>query len=456
MFIRLQGLQPQEAKDLIDEVTGKASGVFLWVRLVVLSLLEGLRDGDTITDLQERLYLLPSDLEALFSKILDRLNPSYFEQASKLFQLVRASEEPLSLLTLSFIEDGFDKAMAAKVEPIPLAQAEYRAETMRRRLNSRCKGLLEAPIRKHEHISFAEVQYLHRTVKDFLNRPDIWEYIISGSPTLFDCDISLFGGFLFQIKSLSMSIQIMPRFQFLLDRSIIHSIKFESTKPDLHIASLKELEQAADTLFGSSHSNGRTWLEELFGSRRSLVYNRSTAHWTTLLDIPGKTPLKSFFDYAFQFPLYAFIDHELKTGRNVNSLVAGQPLLYAALNNFKLIEILFNNGADPNFYGGNVALTPWVHVLGLIENRDRIEDAGADMVSTFLEHNADPRAVTIVNGTSVEGVIGTAFFDWNQDRTDDLLRKVAVLKKKFKDPKKFPSRMKTFFKRLGMHGSKAT
>lgn len=133
MFISLEKRQPQEAKQLIAEVTGKASGVFLWVRLVVMSLLEGLRDGDNITDLQDRLDLLPLELEDLFFKILDRLNPSYFEQASKLFQLVQASKEPLSLLNLGFAEDGFDKATTAEIGPLSLAEVEYRVEKMRRR-----------------------------------------------------------------------------------------------------------------------------------------------------------------------------------------------------------------------------------------------------------------------------------------------------------------------------------
>jgi hypothetical protein len=99
MFISLERLQPQKAKHLIAEVTGEASSVFLWVRLVVLSLLEGLRDGDNITDLQDRLNLLPTDLEDSFSKILDRLNHPYFEQASKFFQLIWASEAPLTLFS---------------------------------------------------------------------------------------------------------------------------------------------------------------------------------------------------------------------------------------------------------------------------------------------------------------------------------------------------------------------
>jgi hypothetical protein len=58
---------------------------------------------------------------------------------------------------------------------------------------------------------------------------------------------------------------------------------------------------------------------------------------------------------VFQYPLDSFIDSELKTGRDINTLMAGRRLLYAATatvpSDFRLIEILFKHGADPLFRG---------------------------------------------------------------------------------------------------------
>lgn len=66
---------------------------------------------------------------------------------------------------------------------------------MRRRLNSRCKGLIEAPAFKTDG-SGAKVQYLHRTVRDYLKRGDIWEHIVPGTGHSLDVDLTLCGGFL--------------------------------------------------------------------------------------------------------------------------------------------------------------------------------------------------------------------------------------------------------------------
>jgi hypothetical protein len=73
MFFQFQRLYPHDAESLIVEVAEKACDVILWVRLAVSSLLEELRDGNSIADLKERFLMIPSDLEAVFWKILNNL-----------------------------------------------------------------------------------------------------------------------------------------------------------------------------------------------------------------------------------------------------------------------------------------------------------------------------------------------------------------------------------------------
>ena len=94
----------------------KADGVFLWVRLVVESLLRGLGNRDSIADLQRRLRLLHSDLEALYKIMFRQIDPFYLAESSCIFQLVRIAldlgarsetisrrgRQPLSTLELSF------------------------------------------------------------------------------------------------------------------------------------------------------------------------------------------------------------------------------------------------------------------------------------------------------------------------------------------------------------------
>jgi hypothetical protein len=264
MFQNLARLKPLEAERLVKEVTTKAAGVFLWVCLVVLSLLEGLRDGDGISDLQERLSLLPSDLEELFSKILNNLSPRYFDQASKLFQLVGAAleDEPLTLLSLAFADDGWNQAMSSQVKSLSIEEIDFKTEMMRRRLNSRCKGLLEAPVYSGDS-SKAKVQYLHRTVRDYLHRSDIWDYLRSRVSGSYDPDLMLCGAYLQLLKAAEMRNIVLRDFENLVHIYIKYSLKIESRSRDTHILTLNQLDKACNELLsGKDPSNSaKSWLE---------------------------------------------------------------------------------------------------------------------------------------------------------------------------------------------------
>ncbi|RYP43877.1 hypothetical protein DL768_009604 [Monosporascus sp. mg162] len=209
---------PENAEELVNDVTAKASGVFLWVILAVDSLIQGLADGDRIEDLRRRLDELPAELEELFRKMLHGLEGRYFTDAARLFRIHRASKEPrlgfsqgLPLLALAFAEElTFDSATKRPVKPLTGKEWLMRSITMKRRLSSRCNGLIEIedPRRKSGDIWNAKnldrlitdagdgdpsvlptlhaygralakttVQYLHRTVKDFLESPQIWQII---------------------------------------------------------------------------------------------------------------------------------------------------------------------------------------------------------------------------------------------------------------------------------------
>jgi len=143
-FAELERREPEYASQLIEDIARKASGVFLWVNLVVHSLLAGFGNADRVSDLQRRLEFLPPDLQSLYQKMFQSLDPFYLEHASQLFQLVRASSSPPSLLCLPFADEDEDDVFQCQVRPLEREEQILKADLMQRRLNSRCKGLLEA------------------------------------------------------------------------------------------------------------------------------------------------------------------------------------------------------------------------------------------------------------------------------------------------------------------------
>jgi hypothetical protein len=81
----------EETEALVEEIVSSASDVFLWVKLVVKSLLNGLQNGDQIEDLRLRLRALPQDLEALFAHMLSDVPTPYKSQAARIFKFSDAT-----------------------------------------------------------------------------------------------------------------------------------------------------------------------------------------------------------------------------------------------------------------------------------------------------------------------------------------------------------------------------
>jgi hypothetical protein len=179
-FRRLELEEPTEAPALIKEIVEKAKGVFVWVKLVVQSLLNGIRNQDDISDLWARLRLLPEEIRPLYSRLLDLIEPIYVTWTSKAFQIVRHVQD----LSINPFRDGFLGNSGVKLLSAgsfwlamnpdidhgdlddPSGQKYIRGlKRIQMQLTARCAGMLEISNSKSgDHV----VQYFHRTVKDFL------------------------------------------------------------------------------------------------------------------------------------------------------------------------------------------------------------------------------------------------------------------------------------------------
>jgi hypothetical protein len=171
-----------EAPKLVDEIVAKADGVFLWVTLVVKSLLNGLTNRDKISHLRKRLEEIPPQIEDLYSFMLNKIEPIYYEEGSRIFSTValalqrKRDYEGVSIgpLHLSFaIEDDCD--LKAPTQLLSMEEIDRRVGWIDVRLKVSCAGLLELPsvsgigvgyfssVSKHPR-----VEYIHRTARDFL------------------------------------------------------------------------------------------------------------------------------------------------------------------------------------------------------------------------------------------------------------------------------------------------
>lgn len=84
---------PYNASALVREVVYAGDGVFLWITLVVNSLLNGLRKRDNIAMLRQRLLEMPKELDDLYCRSLSSIDRIYMVETSKMFQLQTARDK---------------------------------------------------------------------------------------------------------------------------------------------------------------------------------------------------------------------------------------------------------------------------------------------------------------------------------------------------------------------------
>ncbi|KAK3382493.1 hypothetical protein B0T24DRAFT_661196 [Lasiosphaeria ovina] len=121
--------------------------------------------------MRRRLDSFPETLEAFFQHILSSVPKFYRIQTARAFQVAY----PLPMVMYSFlndIEDDLEIVDRESRRPCGGPEVKQRRDTMRRRFDAWCKGLLEVGTfgQRNGYGSFQNdrVDFLHRTVRDFL------------------------------------------------------------------------------------------------------------------------------------------------------------------------------------------------------------------------------------------------------------------------------------------------
>lgn len=276
----------KECDDFVTEVVERANGVFLWVYLVVKSLLEGLRNEDKLSTLQKRLRILPTDLEQYFQHMLNNIEDVYQQQAAESFQYALSACEPLTLLTFSLLDDEAPQdTLTSNMTTTQPQELSSRYKTMEKRINVQCKDLLEvtatgkrvsSALRTASHDSLQgdlvaedffvyRVDFLHRTVRDFLNSSKIKEQIKSKIDPNFDPHGNLCLALLAQIKSIPIQPGHMTETGPLSDLvdDLAHHARLAETRKNNPMPQMEVLDELAKAII---------YLEQKFAVDAKIFY----------------------------------------------------------------------------------------------------------------------------------------------------------------------------------------
>lgn len=429
-MVELKEKESEEVALLIQDIAKKSSGVFLWVTLVVESLLTGLLNNDRISDLKRRLEQLPSDLEELYIHMLKRIDPFYLQQAIRLFLIIQQAHRPLPSLVVSIVDD-YDPS-ASPVFDIGLMadnDVALRCRKIEDKIQSRCLGLLECVNRAHptsistsvvdcpflDDLMYVagfgdlsvRVQYMHRTVVDFLEKEENWTKLLGSlkdDGIFHDVYKALCFSSLVQLKQIfsparyGMWASAYRPFAALVRECIDYAVKVETLTNGSATVLLDELNRTSGIHFHRAMKKAgvpfaKTWVHTLLSNEPDAL-NQQTM----------------FLALAIEYKLERYLSEKIGQIRKSITPNDLQYLLNFSLRpeqkSQKILKLLLATGADPN--AGEKGTTPWQKVLKYawrvfsvpltnIEQRQQLQE----ILDCFICHNAAPDAlIQIPTGNS--------------------------------------------------------
>ena len=389
-FVKLAEREAR-AQKFIVEILDKAQGVFLWVYLVVRSLLRGLDKHDDIAILEKRLNALPLQLEEYFEHILDSIESIYQDHTARTFQLaIRAMPLPLTAFWYIPLEiEDPNCVLNSPIEPLNDREAEDFQIRATRCINAWCRDLLEVhqlPADKNAGDTFLyhKVDFLHRTVRDFLMTKDMQSSLDSRIQTGLNLWLTLVRVHLLEAKHLQVTSGTDLELKNFLH--VASDIMFYAREYKIHLqASPTELIEHLD------------WVGNHF---RAIDKTDFRSHWTNVGLLVSNS---DFVAYAVSFGLIIYVRTALDREPLLVSRKAGWPFLNFALQNpfrqnyphatqlplLEMLQLLIDYGADINetLPKSRENRTIWPRFL-----RRCYETAEADLwpaAQILLNHGAD-------------------------------------------------------------------
>ncbi|KAH8759553.1 hypothetical protein F5882DRAFT_479407 [Hyaloscypha sp. PMI_1271] len=162
-------------QDIINEISARAGGVWLWVSLVTNDIAKEAEKNEEVATLRKIVDEFPDDLHDYFERIIKRIPKLHREEMAQTFLVVVEELHPLPLYTFALLEKerkDSDYAIDAPIKPISDAEVEPRYSALKDRIRNRCSDLLIVDDEPHPVFLSHSVDFLHRTVREFLRDYD--------------------------------------------------------------------------------------------------------------------------------------------------------------------------------------------------------------------------------------------------------------------------------------------
>ncbi|KAK8061161.1 hypothetical protein PG997_015382 [Apiospora hydei] len=378
-------------KEMIAAISKHAQGVWLWVFLVTRDLVKAVNHDESSKKLQEIIETFPKDLESYFENVINRIEPHYRQEMAKIFLITLEEVQPLPLYAFSLLErERRNPHYAIKAPMAAITESELSSiETpWKSRIINRCGDLLTVTPGPHPTFLHNSVDFLHRTVRDFLQDcylPKLKSELgaLEYSPLLSLCNMTLF---------------LLKK----LDRNDLSDRKLREKSIRRTIGLVDELLYYAHEYEAVEGGSDLVPILDEVDRVNCVHAGKLRNHWTHARDLPSRRGLDeydegdnyNFLALTVQARLVGYVREKLQTDRK-RMKKDGRPLLDYALRprrvtalkmpyhsaradpsvDVRMIRLLLEFGASPNQDVHLNRRTVWaLFLLSMYETKNRDED----------------------------------------------------------------------------------
>ncbi|KAK5657168.1 hypothetical protein OQA88_3225 [Cercophora sp. LCS_1] len=386
-------------KQLKTDLVRKADGIFLWAHLALERIQTALRDGATIGELKETVDDIPDELGGLFALLLGNINPRYAVETNTMLAITLSAQRPLTIT-----EFRYATALAAGLDTLSHDSIKGSANfvqddaTMKRRIRSRCGGLLEVKAVKDglndedgEGLNQAGVvQFIHQSVKDSLSAnkqlPEAQELISNGHETLAKACVQYLSTK--EVQELASHIRAESGLDKRFQRRRQEELPFLSYAVESCFYHCQEAENS-----GKSHAE---LIDRHFAPEdehfESYVALRNALH-----PEDKYSPGISIMQLAVEHDLATYVEMRLsRNAADVNvALPGGHSYVHIAVwkEHVKTLKVLVAHGADVNFsHSSNTDREKPPYEVPFEKVRPLVvacRKGSLEMVDLLLEHGAE-------------------------------------------------------------------
>ncbi|VUC30498.1 unnamed protein product [Clonostachys rosea] len=374
-FLQFQKDDVGSATQLVESITTKAAGVFVWARGAVIIMLDGFQHTDEISGLYKKLDRIPLGINELYHSILNEMDSENLKALAQILLIMGSCAEPPPAILLSFaLEKNPRFAVELPTAVLSLQDSQTRITAVCERIARLSKSLITFEKRQDKPnqpwVDMCRALYAEEKFRQFIQQDSLKVFLQKSAGEDFDVHLQLCRAYLALHKVSDPRKKQLLRSYFhepsSADRALIYCMNHASCVEPRHISEMINLLDCID-ITGLPQSREPWWQVDSCATKFICQM-----HGLKEFQVGGELCGPSLLSLAVKCGVVQYVKAKLPPNclvpledvYSTNHPKDPWPLLLDALDNslpnHKVVEVLLEGGADPNLELSGLRFTPTI------------------------------------------------------------------------------------------------